>query len=318
MQLGFIGLGKMGSRMVLKLVEDGHNVLAWNRSQEAVSSIKHKVLSIKAKQNTNFGSFAAFKNLEELVKKLKKPRVIWLMLPAGEATQTLLEEITPHLEKGDCVVDGGNAYWKDTERRYLEFRKKNIRYLGIGVSGGILAAKNGYPMMVGGDVSAYRYITTILDTLAKPHGGHEYFGTGGAGHFIKMVHNGIEYGFMQALGEGFGVLATGPYKVDLLKTANLWQKGTIIQSFLLDRAKDALQKNARLDDIKGVIDESGEARWTVEAGQEQKVPVENISQALEFRRKSQTDKLIQKSFAARMVASLRREFGGHGVHKKET
>ncbi|MBI2443394.1 MAG: 6-phosphogluconate dehydrogenase, partial [Candidatus Levybacteria bacterium] len=184
-----------------------------------------------------------------------------------------------------------------------------------GVSGGVHALENGYPLMAGGDVSAYRYITTILDSLAKPNGGHAYFGTGGAGHFVKMVHNGIEYGMMQALGEGFGVFDKSPYNLDLLEIAKLYQKGTIISGFLMDQAKNALGKDSILSSIEGKIDASGEGEWTVAEAKKEGVPIENIEQSLDFRRRSQTDQAVQDSFAAKMVAALRHEFGGHALHR---
>lgn len=291
MQLGFIGLGKMGSRMVQKLLEEGHEVAAWTRSKSTIT-------------------------IAELVKSLEKPRVIWLMVPAGEATQDVFDEVSKFVESGDIIIDGGNSNYKDTESRYQKLKNKNIKFLGIGVSGGVIAAKEGYPLMVGGDKSAYEFIKPILDSLAKPHGGHEYFGTGGAGHFVKMAHNGIEYGVMQSLGEGFGVLEKAPYDLDLLKVAKLYQKGTLLSGFMMDRTVDALKSDQKLDSIVGVIAESGEARWTVEQAKEENVPAEIIEASLAFRRRSQTDENIQKSFAARMVAALRNAFGGHELKKK--
>ncbi len=291
MKLGFIGLGKMGSRMVKKLLQEGHEVVAWTRSESTIT-------------------------IEELVQSLEKPRVIWSMVPAGEATEEVLSEVNKHVEPGDIIIDGGNAFYKDTERRYEKLKTKNIKFLGIGVSGGLIAAEDGYPLMVGGDKEAYEYVGSILDSLAKPNGGHEYFGTGGAGHFVKMIHNGIEYGIMQSLGEGFGVLDKSPYKLDLLKVAKLWQRGTLVSGFMLDRVVEALQKDPKLDNIVGVIAESGEAQWTIEQAKEEGVDVEIIERSLEFRRRSQTDPKVQQSFTARMVAALRQAFGGHEVKKK--
>lgn len=291
MKLGFIGLGKMGSRMVTKLLAEGHEVAAWTRSQSTIT-------------------------IEELVLSLDNPRVIWLMVPAGEATQEVLDEISKHVEAGDIIIDGGNANYKDTESRYEKLKTKNIKFLGIGVSGGMIAATAGYPLMVGGEKSAYEFIKPLLDSLAIPHGGHEYFGIGGAGHFVKMIHNGIEYGIMQSLGEGFGVLDKAPYKFDLQKIAKLYQKNSLVSGFMLDRAVDALEKDPKLDNIVGIIAQSGEAKWTIEQAKEENVPVEIIERSLEFRRRSQTDESVQKSFAARMVAALRNVFGGHEVKKR--
>lgn len=295
MKIGFVGLGKMGARMVQKLLSEGHEVIAWNRSDHELKNVE---------------------TVEKLVKSLKSPRIIWSMLPAGEATEEILKEISRLVQSGDIIIDGGNAHFKDTERRFRDFKNKEIRYLGIGVSGGIIAAREGYPMMAGGDKSAYEFIKPILDSLAKPNGGHEYFGTGGAGHFVKMVHNGMEYGIMQSLGEGFGVLKKSPYNLDLLKIAKLYQKGTLVSGFMLDRAVEVLSNPSILSSIEGKIAESGEAKWTVEQAKESGVDVEIIERSLEFRRRSQTDSAVQNSFTAKLIAALRNAFGGHEVKKK--
>jgi 6-phosphogluconate dehydrogenase len=245
------------------------------------------------------------------------------MVLFGQPTEEVMTQLKTVVQKGDVVVDGANSFYKDTQTRSEEFEKQGIRFLGIGVSGGILAPDNGFPLMVGGNMSAYRYIETILDSLAKPNGGHEYFGTGGAGHFVKMVHNGIEYGMMQAIGEGFGVLQKGPYTMDLEKVASLWTKGTIVASFLMDRAKDALQKDPVLKKTGGYIEENGEAKWTIALAKKLQVPIQVIEDSLKFRIASQKIKKdlpagrqVQNSFAAKMVAALRHEFGGHKVKEK--
>jgi 6-phosphogluconate dehydrogenase len=312
MQIGFIGLGKMGTRMVEKLLSDGHTVVGWNRSRDIVEQFRLHLQDKKLSEH-----FLAADDSKSLAALLTPPRIIWVMLPSGEPTQTLLDELGRFLEKGDVVIDGGNAFYKDTERRSEELRAKGIGFLGIGVSGGVLAADNGYPMMVGGDESAYETITPLLDSLAKPHGGHTYFGEGGAGHFVKMVHNGIEYGMMQAIGEGFGVLDKAPYDLDLEKIAENWQNGTIVSSFLIDRARDALGKDPRLTEIDGEINATGEGEWTINQAKEEGVPIENIEQSFDFRRRSKKDAKVSSSFAARMVAALRYEFGGHAVKKHE-
>lgn len=313
MQIGFIGLGKMGTRIVEKLLQDGHTVVGWNRSKDIVDQFKLTLAEAKLGEH-----FVSADDIKSLVSGLQTPRVIWMMLPAGAPTQDTLDELTQYVKNGDIVIDGGNAFYKDTERRSKELRAKDIEYLGIGVSGGVKAVDNGYPMMVGGSRKAYEYVKPILETLQKPNGGYDFFGEEGAGHFVKMVHNGIEYGMMQALGEGYGVLEKAPYPFDLLKVAKLWQKGTIVTSFLNECAKDALENDPKLSDIEGVIDATGEAEWTVTQGKEEKVPVENIDQSLDFRRRSKTDNFVKESFAARMVAALRREFGGHNVKKKSS
>ena len=311
MQLGFIGLGKMGTRMVEKLLRDGHTIIGWNRSKDIVDQFKLTLVDAKIGE-----SFVSVDDIRSLVTGLQTPRVIWMMLPAGDVTQSILDEIVQYVEPGDIIIDGGNAFYKDTQKRSEELGTKGIEYLGIGVSGGVKAIENGYPMMVGGSKKGFEYIKPILETLQKPHGGYEYFGEGGAGHFVKMVHNGIEYGMMQAIGEGYGVLEKAPYQFDLVKIGRLWQRGTIIESNLNEWAKDALENDPGLSEIEGVIDATGEAEWTVNQGKEEQVPVENIDQSLDFRRRSKTDAYVSKSFAARMVAALRREFGGHAVKKK--
>lgn len=299
MKIGFVGLGRMGARMVQKLQKEGHVAVAWNRSDHELKNIE---------------------SVEKLVKSLEAPRVIWSMLPAGSPTENIITEIGKFVNEGDIVIDGGNSNFKDTQTRFEQFRKKGIRFLGIGVSGGVIAATEGYPIMVGGDKSAYDFIKPILDSLAKPHGGHEYFGLGGAGHFVKMVHNGTEYGIMQSLGEGFGVLEKSPYDLDLLKVAKLYQRGTLLSGFMLDRTVESLEKDPRLSEIIGIIAESGEAKWTIEQAKEEGVDVEIIERSLDFRKRSQTDEEIQASFSAKLIAALRNAFGGHDVRlitKKE-
>jgi len=299
MKVGVLGLGKMGSRIAQKLYEEKHQVFAWNRTPKEIEGIK------------------TTKVIEELVSKLLKPRVLWLMLPAGEPTQNVIDELSKFLEKGDIVIDGGNAHFKDTEKRYQKFKKMGIEFLGIGVSGGIVASKNGYPLMVGGSQKAYRYIKPILDSLVKPNGGHEYFGEGGAGHFVKMVHNAIEYGYMQSIGEGFAVLEKSEYGFDLEKIANLYRKNTLISGFMMDRTAEVLQKDPKLRNLTGLIGRaSGETVWAIEEAKKLGIDLRIIEASLNYRLRSETDSKIQKSFTARMVAALRNAFGGHEIKKQ--
>src|SRR3989338_4583008 len=295
MKIGFIGLGKMGSRIVQKLLREGHEVVAWNRSD-------HKLKNVET--------------LEELIRSLEKPRIVWVMITAGEATQKVLDELSKFIEKDDIIIDGGNSRFKDTEKRFKDFKTKGIKFLGIGVSGGIIAFENGYPLMVGGDKRGYDYIAPVLDSLSSPNGGHEYFGEGGAGHFVKMIHNGIEYGIMQSLGEGFGILEKAEYNFDLVKVAKLWQKGTLVSGFMLERVVEVLSNPSILSSIDGYIEESGEAKWTVDQAKEEGGPIDVIEKSLEFRRKSQKYKDVQNSFAAKMISGLRNAFGGHEFKKK--
>lgn len=308
MKLGFIGLGKMGGRMSEKLLNEGHEIAGFDVSGDACRQLQSKF--------PNSPSLEIHSSLDALISSLPTPRILYLMLPAGAPTEDTLFQISNLVQAGDIVVDGGNSRFDDTDRHYTDFASKEIKFLGIGISGGIVAIKDGYPMMVGGDRSAYEYIKPVLDSLAAPRGGHEFFGQGGAGHFVKMVHNGIEYPIMQAFGEGFGVLANSSYNFDLVKVARLYQKGTLVSGFMLDRALEALEDKT-VDTVEGIIGTaSGEALWTVEEARKNNLPVESIEQSIDFRSRSETDKYIQNSFAARMVGALRIKFGGHPVKKK--
>jgi 6-phosphogluconate dehydrogenase len=310
MKIGIAGLGKMGGRMAEKLVKEGQDVVVWNRTHEKAVALADK---LQGSQNIKVAD-----SIEDLVRAIPAPRVVLTMLPAGDATEELLSAVAKLLQKDDILIDAGNSFHKDTERRYQEFKNMGIRFLGVGVSGGIIAGEQGYPLMVGGDKSAYDYIVPILDSLAKSKGGHEYFGEGGAGHFVKMVHNGIEYPIMQALGEGFGVMANSEYNFDLVKVAKLYQKGTLVSGFMLDRAVEALESDPRLERIEGVIGSaSKETVWTIEEAKKNDLPIESIEQAQEFRVRSESDQKIQNSFAAHMVGALRITFGGHPVKLKD-
>ena len=311
MQLGFIGLGRMGNRMVAKLLDEGHEVVIWNRT-------KGKVESFERDRKPQW-KLSSAPTIEELVKKLDAPRIAWSMLPAGDATEEILmgpKGIADFVQKGDVVVDGGNSRFSDTDRRYKLFSDRGVLFLGIGVSGGVIAAKEGYPLIAGGSKEAYDHIKPILDSLAKPNGGHEYFGQGGAGHFVKMVHNAIEYGYMQSIGEGFGIMDKAPYDLDLVKVAKLYTKGTLLSGFMMDRTTEALTDDPKLTKLSGYIEDSGEGRWAIEQAKDENVPLEIIAKSLEFRVRSREDSRVASTFAARMAAALRKAFGGHEVKKR--
>jgi 6-phosphogluconate dehydrogenase len=311
MKLGFIGLGRMGRRMAHKLGLEKHELVVWNRSP---GPCRELLAERRADIDRGIcGPIAIAGTLADLIEKLPKPCVIWAMLPAGEPTETILNQLADLVEPDDILIDGGNSHFKDTEKRYTILFGRKIRFLGIGVSGGIIAEKQGYPLMVGGDRSAYDYIQPVLASLARPEGGYDYFGTGGAGHFVKMVHNGIEYGIMQSLGEGFAVLQKAPYRYDLLQVARLYQKGTLVSGFMLDRAVDVFEKGPDLTRIEGVIAESGEARWMIDQAQSAGVEVDIIRRSLEYRRNSLTEEKIRESFTAKFIAALRHAFGGHDM-----
>lgn len=312
MKIGFIGLGKMGSLMVRKLITGGHEVSIWNRSP---GSVEQLINSLEKIENVS-GRLMKNQSLQALAASLGSPRIIWSMLPAGEVTESALSEVSHYLQKGDILIDGGNAYYKDSQKRYEEYKKKQIRFLGVGVSGGMFGQKDGYALMAGGDKYAFEVIRPILETLSTPRADFTYLGEGGAGHFVKMVHNAIEYGMMQSLGEGFGILEKSPYSLNLLQAAKIFQKGTIISGFLLDRTVDALSNDDRLSSILGIIAETGEAKWAIQSARDESVTCEIIEKSLEFRKKSTKNKKIQQSFAAKLIAALRHEFGGHTVQKK--
>jgi 6-phosphogluconate dehydrogenase len=301
MKIAVLGLGKMGSRIAQKLSQEKHEVIAWNRSELKVQNPELRIA----------------KSIEDLINSLENPRIVWLMLPAGEPTQNVLDDVQQYLDKDDIVIDGGNAHFEDTEKRYKHFKNLGIEFLGIGVSGGLVAFENGYPLMVGGSRKAYEYIKPVLDSLAKPNGGYQFFGEGGVGHFVKMVHNGIEYGIMQSMAEGFEVLEKSQYKFNLSAVAKLWQKGSLVSGFMLDRAVEALNQNPNLEDMAGPVGASGEAEWTIEEAKKENVQVEIIQKSLDYRIRSQTDLRLQNSFTAKILNALRNAFGGHSIRQAQ-
>ncbi len=302
MKIGIIGLGKMGSRMAQKLADAEHEVSVWNRSSGDVAELK-KLVKVEG-----------FESIEDLIKSLPSPRIIWIMVP-HIAVEEVLTEIKKFIESGDIVIDGGNSNYKDTDRRFEEFEKAGIKFLGIGVSGGLIAFEKGYPLMAGGNREAYDLIKPILDTLSNPDGGYGYFGTGGAGHFVKMVHNGVEYAQMQAIGEGFEILEKSKYDLNLSKVAKVWQRGSIVSGFLIDRTAEIFKEDVVLAEFNGPISRSGEGDWTLLAAEEEGVKPEIIHEAVEFRKKSETDINIQDSMTAKVINALRHAFGGHQIKK---
>jgi 6-phosphogluconate dehydrogenase len=311
MQIGLIGFGKMGKMLGDKWLADGHQVILWNRSSDVLQKLRQEKSNYIVSQKLVIAG-----TIEELHDALIKPRIFWLMLPAGQPTNDMLQKIFDITENGDIVVDGGNSNYKDSEKWYKQFKDKGVKFLGIGVSGGIYALNNGASLMVGGDKEGYAYIAGLLNTLAKPNGAHAYFGEGGAGHFLKMVHNGIEYGMMQSIGEGFGVLSKSEYKLNLTNVAWLWQRGGIIRSFLLAMVMGAFAKDPALTQLQGHIETTGEAEWAIAFAKEVGVPVDIIEKSVDFRKRSQYDAGVQQTFTARLIAAMRREFGGHAVKSK--
>ncbi|KPK20421.1 MAG: 6-phosphogluconate dehydrogenase [Nitrospira bacterium SG8_3] len=301
MELAMIGLGRMGMNMARRLLKGNHQVIAYNRTPNRTDEIVKE------------GAIGAY-SLSELMEKLSPPRVVWLMLPAGPTIDDHLEQLKDLLSPGDMVIDGGNTYYKDDIRRAEMLAEKGIQYVDAGVSGGIWGLKVGYCTMVGGTKENYEYIEPIIKTLA-PQDGYLYCGPTGAGHFVKMVHNGIEYGMMQAYGEGFEILEASLYAESLnyAEVAHLWNQGSVIRSWLLELAEEAFKKDGKLSDIRGYVEDSGEGRWTVQQAIETAVAAPVIALSLLQRFRSRKE----DTYSDKVLAALRREFGGHGVVEAE-
>lgn len=300
MQIGMIGLGRMGMNMARRLLKGGHKVIAYNRTPD------------KTKEIVKEGAKGVY-SLEEFVKTLKHPRVVWLMIPAGKPVDENIEALKSLLDRGDIIVEGGNSFYKDDIRHSEELKPLGINYMDVGVSGGIWGLRIGYCLMTGGDRKYYKRLEPVFKTLA-PKDGYLYCGPAGAGHFVKMVHNGIEYGMMSAYGEGFSILNSSPYKknLDFAKVAHLWNQGSVVRSWLLELAEAAFRKDKDLSKIEGYVEDSGEGRWTVEQAIETAVPLNVIASSLFQRFRSRE----ADSFSDRLLAALRNEFGGHPVVKK--
>jgi 6-phosphogluconate dehydrogenase len=298
MQLGMIGLGKMGANMVERLLGGGHTVAVYDRSPDAVRASA-------AKGAVGCGS------LEELVKALATPRAVWVMVPSGTPTIDTIHQLGGLLAAGDAVIDGGNSYWKDGQIQAKELASTGIQLIDAGTSGGIWGLKLGYCLMVGGDEATCKRLEPIFLTLA-PKDGYLRVGEAGAGHFVKMVHNGIEYAMMQAYGEGFEIIATSEFGagLDLAKVSHLWNQGSVIRSWLLELAELAFAADSRLEKIKGYVDDTGEGRWTVKDSIDLSVPAPTLALSLMMRFRSRQE----DSFSAKVIAALRNEFGGHAVH----
>ena len=297
MKLAMIGLGRMGMNMAKRLLKGEHQVVAYNRSPE------------KTKQLVKEGAIGAY-SLKEVVEQLQPPRIAWIMLPAGQAVDDHIHQLKDLLKPGDIVIDGGNTYYKDDIRRGKLLDEKGIRFMDVGVSGGIWGLQIGYCMMIGGEKDTFQHLKPILKTLA-PKEGYLYCGPSGAGHFVKMVHNGIEYGMMQAYGEGFEILEASDYadSFNYADIAHLWNQGSVVRSWLLELAEDAFRKDEKLSDIKGYVEDSGEGRWTIQQALETGVPAQVITLSLLRRFRSRQE----DPFSDRVLAALRREFGGHAV-----
>ena len=289
MKLGMVGLGRMGANMAERLRRGDHEVIGYDRNPE-VSEV---------------GS------LSELVDRLIVPRVAWVMVPAGDPTEQTIQELAGLLQKGDLIVDGGNSNFRDSMRRAGELEERGLLYMDAGTSGGIWGLEVGYCLMVGGSDEAFRLVEPALKTLA-PEDGYSHVGPAGAGHFTKMVHNGIEYAMLQSYGEGFEILEASQFDLDLHQLAALWNHGSVVRSWLLELAERAFAKDPKLSDIRGYVEDSGEGRWTVFEAINENVPAPTIAASLFARFASRQE----DAFAMKVIAALRNEFGGHAVKKR--
>jgi 6-phosphogluconate dehydrogenase len=297
MELGFIGLGKMGMNMVTRLRRDQHRVVAFDRSADLI------------KQAEAQGCTGA-SSLADLVGKLSAPRAVWVMVPSGAPTEETVKAVAALLQPGDTIIDGGNTRFHDDVRRAAELKTRGIHYVDAGTSGGIWGLKIGYCLMVGGENAAVNRLAPVFKTLA-PDDGWAHVGAAGAGHYVKMVHNGIEYSMMQGYAEGFELMSKSEYKLDLARIADLWMHGSVVRSWLLELAAGALKDDQKLEKLKGYVQDSGEGRWMIADAIEKDVPVPTLTTALFTRFRSRQE----ESFAEKMLAALRNAFGGHSVRR---
>lgn len=301
MRAAIIGLGKMGSNMARRLMKDGHEIVGFNLTPQVTKEMAE-----------DDGLIPAF-SIEEAVEKLSSPKVVWIMVPAGDPTEDTIVALSQLLEKEDIIIDGGNSNYKDTKKRSESLKEKGIALIDVGTSGGIWGLAEGYSMMVGGDKKSVKVITPLLETLAPTKDlGWGHVGPNGSGHFVKMIHNGIEYGMMQAYAEGFEILkAKDEFNLDLYQISEIWRYGSVIRSWLLDLTALAFEENPELEGIKGWVEDSGEGRWTVFESIDLDVPAPVITAALQARFVSRD----KENYAAKILSAMRNQFGGHAIKK---
>jgi 6-phosphogluconate dehydrogenase len=297
MKVGLIGLGKMGCNLALNMIDHNIDVIGYDKFIEESSKL----------DQINYAQ-----SIRDLVVKLDRPRIVWMMVPSGDITEAVVNELFELLDKDDILIDGGNSHYKDSMRRHQLLKEKQIHFLDVGTSGGTTGARNGACLMIGGKQQVFEKIESLFKAISIENG-YDYMGQSGAGHFVKMVHNGIEYGMMQAIGEGFDVLEASPFDFDYRAVSKVWANGSIIEGLLMDMVESAFAKDPHLDSIEGKVDNSGEGQWTVEEALKLKVSTPVIAQALFTRYKSKDE----DKFAERIVAAMRQEFGGHKTYKNE-
>ena len=302
MELGMIGLGRMGGNMAQRLLNGGHRIVAFDRSEEALQAL------------AGAGGVSA-ESISNLVSKLTAPRAVWLMVPSGDITEATVNDVAEALSPGDTIIDGGNANYKDSMRRAASLKERGIDFMDAGTSGGIWGLAEGYSMMVGGDADVFKRLEPIFQTLAPAHDkGYGHVGPAGAGHFVKMVHNGIEYGMMQAYAEGFELMkAKEELGLDLAKISEIWRYGSVVRSWLLDLIAASLKEDPELSDLQSYVDDSGEGRWTLEESIDLAVPMPVIALALQARFRSRQE----QPFGGKLLAAMRNQFGGHAIKKAE-
>ncbi len=303
MDIAIVGLGKMGANMARRLINGGHRVVGTDRAFEAAQNLAKEV------------GLVAAQTLKDVVAALRAPRAVWVMVPAGAPTEAVINELAELLSPGDTIIDGGNTFYKDDIRRAATLKEKGIHYVDVGTSGGVWGLTEGYSLMVGGEADAVSRLRPIFETLAPaPDQGWGRVGAVGAGHFVKMIHNGIEYGLMQAYAEGFGIMeAKKDFNLDLHQIAEIWRVGSVVRSWLLDLTANALKTDQKLTDVAGWVADSGEGRWTVFEAVDLDVPAPIITLSLQQRFISRQ----KESYAAKLLAAMRNQFGGHAIKKAE-
>ena len=299
MKVGFISLGKMGANMVERLLKGGHEVVGFDLNERAIGDAVKK------------GAIGATSR-EDMIQKLPEPKVIWLMVPSGSPVDENIAEVVEHFAEGDIIIDGGNSNWRDTQRRAETLKAKGIHFIDCGTSGGVWGLEEGFCLMYGGDKAACAYVEPIFRTLA-PENGYLYCGPSGAGHFVKMVHNGIEYGMMQSYAEGYEIMQKSPFDLNLRAVSKVWQYGSVIRSWLLELAERAFTEDPNLESLEAYVQDSGEGRWTIQAAIDFDVPAPVITSSLYARFQSRD----KDAFAMKVLAALRHQFGGHAVKRKE-